>query len=49
MFYKLGFVEDTDVSQFKLTVMNLENSLNTLDKQINVASRLLKFQMGMKN
>ncbi len=46
--YKLGFVEDTDVSQFKLTVMNLENSLNTLDKQINVASRLLKFQMGME-
>lgn len=42
-----GFVEATDVDQFQITVSSLENSVNTLDRQAEVAKRLLKFQMGM--
>jgi outer membrane protein TolC len=45
--YKAGFVEDTDVDQLQLSVTDLENSVKSMDRQIRVTYRLLKFQMGM--
>lgn len=45
--HKEGFTEDTDVDQLQLTVTNIENSLSMLDRQVELAYRLLKFQMGM--
>lgn len=43
----VGFVEDTDVDQLKLTLMNLENTISTLKRQLVLAEKLLKFQMGV--
>jgi outer membrane protein TolC len=44
--YKAGFVEDTDVDQIQLSVTELKNSIKSMERQIVVAYRLLKFQMG---
>ncbi|MFC2100305.1 TolC family protein [Bacteroidota bacterium] len=46
-FYKEGFVELTDVEQMKLNVSNIENTIQPLERQIEVAYSLLKFQMGI--
>jgi outer membrane protein TolC len=45
--HKEGFVEDTDVDQLQLTVKTVENSLAMLNRQVKLAERLLKFQLGM--
>lgn len=45
--YEVGFVEDTDVDQLRLTAKNIETGLKTLERQVEVARRLLKFQMGI--
>lgn len=45
--YEAGFVEDTDVDQFELTVLNLKNSLENIEASVNLSKRLLKFQMGL--
>jgi outer membrane protein len=42
-----GFMEDTDVDQLALTVSRTENSLNTIDRQIEVMHRLFKYQLGI--
>ncbi len=44
--HKAGFVEDTDVDQVQLAVTDLENSTRSMERQIAVTYRLLKFQMG---
>ena len=45
--YKEGFVEETDVDQINLSLINLKNSLNSVNRQIEIAYNLLKFQMGI--
>ncbi len=45
--YKEGFVEETDVDQIDLSLTNLQNSLNSVNRQIEIAYNLLKFQMGI--
>lgn len=45
--YKQGFIENTDVDQIELTTLNLTNSLNSLNRQVNATQDLLKFQLGM--
>lgn len=45
--HKAGFLEDTDVDQLQLTATNLENSVRSMERQIRVTYRLLKFQMGL--
>jgi outer membrane protein TolC len=45
--HKEGFVEDTDVDQLQLTVNTVENSLSMINRQLDLAERLLKFQLGM--
>ncbi len=42
-----GFVEDTDVDQLKINKSNLQNVITALQSQIEVASKLLKFQLGI--
>ncbi|MBE0660920.1 MAG: TolC family protein [Bacteroidales bacterium] len=44
---KVGFIEDTDVDQMLLLEANLQNTLNNLATQVEIANRLLKFQMGI--
>lgn len=45
---KQGFVEETDVDQMRITASNLQSTLNMLTRQIEIAERLLKFQMGIE-
>lgn len=42
-----GFIENTDVDQIELTTLNLENGLNSLNRQLDASTLLLKFQLGM--
>lgn len=44
---EVGFIEDTDVDQMLLMEANLQNTLNNLSTQVEIANRLLKFQMGV--
>lgn len=46
--YEQGFVEETDVDQLKLILANVKNMAETLDRQIELAKKLLKFQMGVE-
>ena len=46
--HKEGFVAETDVDQLQVSVNSLENALQTLRRQIEVAYTLLKFQMGLE-
>ncbi|MFC2113969.1 TolC family protein [Bacteroidota bacterium] len=42
-----GFIENTDVDQLQYTVTMIENAYKMLERQVQIANRLLKFQMGM--
>lgn len=42
-----GFVEDTDVDQLKINKSNLQNLIQSLQGQYDVAQKLLKFQLGL--
>jgi len=44
---KQGLNEDTDVDQIELTSLNIENALNTVNRQVDASYDLLKFQMGI--
>ena len=44
---KQGLIEDTDVDQIELTSVNIENALNTVNRQVDASYDLLKFQMGI--
>lgn len=45
-FYALGFNEEQDVDQLKLSVNNLQNLKNRSQNQVELSYRMLKFQMG---
>lgn len=45
--YKEGFVEKTDVDMIQISVTGMKNSLQNVQKQTEVAYKLLKFQMGL--
>lgn len=45
--HKAGFTEDTDVDQIQLSVTNIENAVRSIDRQIAVTYKLLKYQMGL--
>ncbi|MGB5989939.1 MAG: TolC family protein [Marinifilaceae bacterium] len=45
--HKEGFVEDTEVDQLQLTVKTVENTLAMLTRQVILAERLFKFQLGI--
>ncbi|MFO7938455.1 MAG: TolC family protein [Bacteroidales bacterium] len=43
-----GFIEDTDVDQISLTLHDLTSAINTLENQIDVGHKMLKYQLGLK-
>ncbi len=45
---KQGFLEETDVDQMHITLINIQNTKEMIDRQCEVALNLLKFQMGME-
>lgn len=45
--YKEGFVEETEVNVIQISVTALKNSLQNVQKQTDVAYKLLNFQMGL--
>jgi outer membrane protein len=44
---KEGLIENTDVDQLQYTVTSIDNAVKMLERQTEIAYRLLKFQMGM--
>jgi len=44
---KVGFVDETDVAQMKLTAGTIYNTLQSLKRLETVSERLLKFQLGI--
>ncbi|OFX51647.1 MAG: hypothetical protein A2046_09815 [Bacteroidetes bacterium GWA2_30_7] len=46
---KAGYIEETDVDQFKINKTNLENMIASVERQVNLAYDLLKFQIGLEN
>lgn len=44
---KEGLIEDTDVDQMQVTLINIQNTKEMIDRQCEVALNLLKYQMGM--
>jgi len=45
---KQGFVEITDLEQMKINAANVQNARFMMERQIEVAEKLLKFQMGIE-
>lgn len=45
--HKEGFIEDTDVDQLKLSKSNIETTLVNVSRQVELAYKLLKINMGM--
>ena len=45
--YKAGVAEETDVDQFSVQVMNLETTLKSTDRNIELAYNLLRLQLGV--
>jgi outer membrane protein TolC len=45
---KAGFLEETDVDQMQLTLTNIKNTQDMINRQCEVAMNLLKYQMGME-
>ncbi|MEN8122232.1 MAG: TolC family protein, partial [Bacteroidota bacterium] len=45
--HRLGFVEDIDVDQLRLTKQNNDNTIISVNNQIELAYRLLKYQLGI--
>ena len=42
-----GFVEETDVDQQKITLTNVKSSLDLIKRQVDIADKLLKIQLGI--
>ena len=46
--HEQGFVEETEVSQFRINVANVENALTSVENQVEISKKLFKIQMGME-
>jgi len=46
-YYKMGFIEETDVDQLQLLVSDLEASLKTVENNISLSYSYLKFYLGI--
>jgi outer membrane protein len=44
---KQGFIEETDVDQIKLQKLNIQNSLSSVENQLEVAKKLFKLSIGI--
>ena len=45
--YKSGFVEEIDADQLEVALMDLENSVLSMERQVVATRNLLKYQMGL--
>jgi len=45
--YEKGFVEELDVDNLKVSAISLENAMKSAERQIEVAYRMLKYQLGI--
>ncbi len=45
--YEVGFIEETDVDQFGITLNRLRNASANLGRQADISERLLKFTIGI--
>jgi len=45
--YKTGMAEQTDVDQIRITVNQLQNSLNALNRNLELNYNLMRFQLGI--
>jgi outer membrane protein TolC len=46
--FKEGFVEEIDYDQLTLTITDIDNSINDVNRQRDVSYDLMKFQMGLE-
>ena len=46
-YYNNGFLEDTDVDQLNLLISDMQTTLTNLDNQLEIATNMLKYQMGL--
>jgi outer membrane protein len=46
--YNSGFVEEIDVDQLEVTLIDLQNSVLSMERQIMASKNLLKYQMGVQ-
>lgn len=44
--YEQGLIEETDADQIKITLGTIKNQRDMVERQIDIAERLLKFQIG---
>lgn len=45
--YEQGFMEETDVDQLQVSLTTLENALRSMERQRQVTTNLLKYQLGV--
>ena len=45
--YETGFVEEMDVDNLRVTALSLESSMKSAERQIELAYRMLKYQLGI--
>lgn len=45
--YAAGIAEQTDVDQISISISQLENQKKSLERNINISSNMLKYQMGL--
>lgn len=45
--YKAGLIEENDLDQLKLIISTLQTNINNIDRQRELALKLLKFQLGI--
>ncbi len=45
--FQAGFVEETNVSQLRLTLSNLKNTLTTIQLLVDITQKLFKLQIGL--
>jgi outer membrane protein len=46
-YFKVGFIEETDVDQLNLVSLGTENALKTVERQIQILNQLFKYQLGI--
>jgi outer membrane protein len=46
--FKEGFMEKTDYDQLKITVTDIQNSINSVQRQNEIGYQLLNFQLGLE-
>jgi outer membrane protein TolC len=46
--FKTGFVEEIDADQLEVTLIDLQNSVLSMERQVTATKNLLKYQMGLE-